>query len=122
LDPKAVHGSGVFQVPVDFKSTYRRIHRARTSMGIFSDMHEKRRFDSDWEYRELRRMLSEAISGGYVEHIPVMKPDRFSPDEEWYRDKETGEIYSLVGPEEKMRGQWERVDPGDIVGPDEKIQ
>ena len=41
-------------------------------MGIFRDMHETRQFDSDWDYRELRRMLSEAISRGYVEQIPVM--------------------------------------------------
>ena len=45
-------------------------------MGIFRDMHETRQFDSDWDYRELRRMLSEAISRGYVEQIPVMTPIR----------------------------------------------
>ena len=51
-------------------------------MGIFKDMHEQRMFDSDWEYTELRRMLSEAISKGYVEQIPVMKKQtRFSEDE-----------------------------------------
>jgi hypothetical protein len=91
-------------------------------MGIFRDMHEKRRFDSDWEYRELRRMLSEAIERGYVEQIPVMNPSSFLPDEEWYRDKGTGEIYSLVAPEEKIRGRWTKVDPEELVEPGEKIQ
>ena len=71
------------------------------TMGIFKEMHEQRTFESDWEYRELRRMLSEAISRGYVEQIPVMKPHRWAPRREWYRDKETDEIYSLDAPEEK---------------------
>lgn len=91
-------------------------------MGIFKDMYEKRIFDTEWEYRELRRMLSESISRGYVERIPVMKPHRWVPDEEWYRDKETGEIYSLVPPEEKNRGQWIKVDPEDLVVPGETVQ
>jgi len=85
-------------------------------------MYEQRVFESDRDYQELRRMLSEAISRGYVEQIPVMKPSRFSPNREWYRDKETGEIYSLDAPEEKIRGWWDKVDPQDLVGPDEKIQ
>lgn len=49
----------------------------RKTVGIFQEMYDKRRFDSDWEYRELRRILSEAISGGYVEQIKVLKPNRF---------------------------------------------
>jgi hypothetical protein len=91
-------------------------------MGIFKDMHEQRSFDSDWEYRELRRMLSEAISRGYVEQVPVMKPNRFSPGQEWFRDKETGEIYSLDKPEEKDRGLWAKLDPQDLVESGELIQ
>jgi hypothetical protein len=89
---------------------------------IFREMHEQRRFESDRDYWELRRMLSEAISRGYVEQIPVMKPSRFSPGREWYRDKETGAIYSLDGPEEKSRGWWAEVDPKDLIEPGEKIQ
>ena len=91
-------------------------------MGIFKDMYDKRRFDSDWEYRELRRMLSEAITGGYVEQIPVMKPNRFLPNEEWYRDKESGEVYSLLAPEEKVRGHWSRVDLRDLNPSTETLQ
>lgn len=91
-------------------------------MAIFKEMYEMRLFNSDWEYRELRRMLSEAISRGYVEQVPVMKPHPFVPREEWYREKETGEIYSLVPPEEKSRGQWLQVDPGDLVKPGQTVQ
>ena len=91
-------------------------------MGIFKDMYELRLFNSDWEYRELRRMLAEAMERGYVEKIPVMKPHRWVPDEEWYRDKETGEIYSLAAPEEKNRGHWIKVDPEDLVKPGETVQ
>jgi len=91
-------------------------------MGIFREMHEQRVFESDRDYQELRRMLFEAISRGHVEQIPVMKRSRFSPKREWYRDKETREIYSLDAPEEKIRGWWDRVDLGDLVEPDEKVQ
>jgi hypothetical protein len=91
-------------------------------MGIFEEMFEMRRFNSDWEYRELRRMLSESISRGYVEQIPVMKPNRWVPREEWYREKETGEVYSLVPPAEKSRGQWVKVDLEDLTRPDETVQ
>jgi hypothetical protein len=96
--------------------------KKRRPMGIFKEMYEQRVFTSDWEYTELRRKLSEAISSGYVEQIPVMKPHRWAPRREWYRDKETGEIYSLDAPEEKSRGWWDMVDPEDIVGPSERIQ
>ena len=91
-------------------------------MGISKEMYEQRVFNSDWEYKEIRRKLSEAISRGYVGQVPVMKPRRFAPDREWYRDKETGEIYSLDAPEEKIRGWWDRVDPQDLVVPGESIQ
>jgi hypothetical protein len=91
-------------------------------MGIFREMHEQRIFESDRDYHELRRMLSEAISRGYVEQVPVMKPSRFSPNREWYRDKETGEIYSLDAPEEKIRGWWDRVDSSDLVEHGERMQ
>jgi hypothetical protein len=92
-------------------------------MGIFGEMNEQRVFDSDWEYRELRRMLSEAISKGYVEQIPGMtKPTRFSLKSEWYRDKETGEIYCLMEPNGKNRGWWDKVDPQDLVKPGKPLQ
>ena len=85
-------------------------------------MYEKRQFDSEWEYRELRRMLSEAIARGYVEQIAVMKPNRFTRNQEWYRDKETGEIYSLDRPDGKIRGWWDKVDMQDLVEPNQSVQ
>jgi hypothetical protein len=91
-------------------------------MGIFREMYEQRSFALDWEYWDLRRKLSEAISRGYVERIPVMKPNRFLPKQEWYRDKETGEIYSLNAPEEKIRGSWRKVDMEDLIEPGETVQ
>jgi hypothetical protein len=75
-----------------------RERKKRRAMGIFKEMHDLR---GVWDYRHLRRKLSEAISRGYVEQVPVMKPNRFLPNQEWYRDKETGRIYSLVSPDER---------------------
>jgi hypothetical protein len=91
-------------------------------MGIFREMYEQRVFTSDWEYTELRPNLSEAISRGYVEQIPVMKPHRWAPKREWYRDKRAGEIYSLDAPEEKSRGWWDKVDPQDLIEPGALLQ
>jgi hypothetical protein len=65
--------------------------------------------------------LSEASSRGYVEQVPAMKPHRWAPRREWYREKETGEIYCLDAPEEKSGGWWARVDSENIVGPNERI-
>jgi hypothetical protein len=91
-------------------------------MGIFKEMYEQRSFASDRDYWELRRMLSEAISRGYVEQIPVMKPHQYAPEREWFRDKETGEIYSLDAPDERIRGWWAKVDAEDLIEPGEHIQ
>ena len=91
-------------------------------MGIFKDMHELRHFESDRQHRELRRMLSEAIERGYVEQIPVGKRHPFCFDVEWYRDKETGEIYSLMAPDERIRGHWEKVDLEDLSPPNDRVQ
>jgi hypothetical protein len=90
-------------------------------VGIFKEMHEPRTVDPGWGYKNLRRMLSEAISRGYVEQIPVMKPQRYAPNREWYRDKETGEIYQLDPPDERP-GLWDRVDPQELVEPGKRIQ
>jgi hypothetical protein len=75
------------------------------------------------KYAELLRMLSEAIARGYVEQIPVTKPNRFTPNEAWYRDKETGQIYSLTPPDERG-GWWAEVDLEALMGspPTENIQ
>jgi hypothetical protein len=91
-------------------------------MGIFKQMHEGRHFESLRDYTELKRMLSEAVSRGWVEQLPVIKPILSSRNEEWFRDKETGEMYSLVAPGEKSWGWWTKIDTADIVGSDEVVQ
>jgi hypothetical protein len=90
-------------------------------MSIFKEIHEKFGFDSDHEFKEFRRMLSEAISRGFVEQVAVMKPSRFNPLEKWYREKETGEIYSLLEPDGD-RGWWAKVDPERVIEPGETVQ
>jgi hypothetical protein len=84
-------------------------------------MHEGRHFESLRDYGELKRMLSEAICRGWVESVPVVKPILSSRSEEWYRDKESGEIYCLVAPGEKSWGWWMRIDAQDLVRPGEVI-
>jgi hypothetical protein len=90
-------------------------------MTLFKEIHGTRDIGSKAEFRELKRKLSEAISRGWVERIAVLKPDRFRPNQEWYRDTKTGEIYFLVPPEDRG-GYWDRVDPKNLIRPDDKIQ
>jgi len=84
-------------------------------------MHETRHVDAGWDYHELLRVLSEAITRGCVERVPVMKPHRYAPRRTWYREKETGVIYSLDLPGERF-GWWDEVDLKDLIEPGEKIQ
>jgi hypothetical protein len=58
-------------------------------------MHEGRTIPSPRDFHELQRMLAEAITRGYVEQVPVIKPNRYVPNETWYRDKETGRVAYL---------------------------
>lgn len=81
-------------------------------MGLFKKIHAVRVVNPGREHHELLRKLSEAISGGYVEQIAVMKPQPHAPNRSWYRDKKTGEIYSL-DPPDHLPGWWTEVDPGD---------
>jgi hypothetical protein len=90
-------------------------------MTIFREMHEARVVVPGWDYRELLRMLSEAIARGHVEQVPVMKLHRYAPRRTWYREKETGQIYSLDPPDERP-GLWEEVDLKELIDPGEKVQ
>jgi len=44
-----------------------------------------------------------------------------APRREWYRDKETGQIYSLDPPGERG-GWWAEVDLEDLIEPGQKAQ
>jgi hypothetical protein len=81
-------------------------------MGIFKEIHAVRVVNPGLDHNELVRMLSEAISDGYVEQITVMKPHPRAPNRSWYRDKKTGQIFSL-DPPDHLPGWWTEVDPGD---------
>ena len=88
---------------------------------IFKEMHEKRVFNSEYEYKELRRMLEDAVNRGFVERVPVVKPNKFVPVQEWFRERETGQIYRLVPPEGNG-GWWCEVDIADLGGFEDPLQ
>lgn len=90
-------------------------------MTIFKEMRETREIGSQRDYHELLRMLSEAIARGYIEQVPVMKVHPYAPRLSWYREKETGVIYSLDPPDERG-GWWAEVDSSDLIAPGERIQ
>jgi hypothetical protein len=92
-------------------------------MGIFKEMYDGRQFTAAHEYRQLRRMLSEAIERGFVEQIPVVRGSfRQGDGAEWYREKETGEIYALYPPWERGFGAWQKIDLDDLIGPQANAQ
>lgn len=90
-------------------------------MGILKEIHELREVGSTDDCRELLRKLAIAISRGWVEQIPVMKPHLMSRNETWYRDKETGQIYALH-PFDERPGLWMEVDLNDLIEPGQKLQ
>jgi hypothetical protein len=79
-------------------------------MSILEEMHPLQNFATQQQFDELKQRLNDAIGRGYVEAIPVIKRWDVPVEEEWYRDKQTGEIFSLVAPDPPSDGRWERVD------------
>ena len=92
-------------------------------MSIFEEMYPYRNFEFRRDFDELQRMLGEAVSRGFVEEVHVVGNGKVPQlDRKWYRDKETGDIYSLTLPWERSLGYWERVDIEDFIDPNQAIQ
>jgi len=73
-------------------------------------------------------LLFSPIGAAIVRSIPVRVNVkqlatliRYVPNETWYRDKETGQIYSLH-PFDDRPGLWMEVDPNDLIEPGQKVQ
>jgi len=84
-------------------------------MSIFYDMHQRNSFDSWRDFTEVQRMVKEAIERGFVEEIPVSIVRPLPSSETWYREKATGEIYSLAEPNPPARGSWVPIHIDDFV-------
>ena len=96
-------------------------------MSIFHDMHPLHAIESNWHFRELERMLSEAIDRGFVQEIPESRrptPTFYHVDhsERWFIDYESGDIYSLHGPGERSCGYWHPIDPEELPLPPAMLQ
>ncbi len=61
----------------------------------------------DWLIFDAR--LTELVGTGRATRVPPVKVLHM-PDEEWYVDPSTGEIYVYVKPDDKILPKWERVD------------
>ena len=61
----------------------------------------------DWLIFDAR--LSDLVHSGHAKRVPALKLLHM-PDEEWYVDPSTGEIYVYVRPDDKILPKWERVD------------
>jgi hypothetical protein len=75
-------------------------------MNVFQEMFDRSKFESLREFTELQHMLRQATERGYVEEVSVTLKRDVPQSEHWYRDKETGDIYSLIPPEGGARGYW----------------
>ena len=78
-------------------------------MNVFREMFDNDKFESLREFTELQRMLRQAIERGYVEEVPVTLKREVSQVEHWYRDKETGDIYSLIPPNRLLEDAGDRL-------------
>jgi hypothetical protein len=61
----------------------------------------------DWLIFDAR--LSGLVHTGCAKRVSALKVLHM-PDEEWYVDPSTGEIYVYVRPDDKILPKWERVD------------
>jgi len=91
-------------------------------MSIFYDMHQRDSFDSWRDFTEVQRILRDAIERGFVEEIPVAIIRPLPLSETWYREKATGEIYSLSEPNPPARGSWVRIEIDDFLPSGSKLQ
>ena len=53
--------------------------------------------------------LEALIQNGQAQRVPQLRVLHM-PDEEWYKDPSTGDIYVYVRPDDKILPKWERVD------------
>jgi len=67
-------------------------------------------------------MLGEAIARGHIEEIPVIATMKPGFGEKWFREIETGAIYSLTEPDEKVGPTWRPIDLKDLMKGSETIQ
>jgi hypothetical protein len=82
-------------------------------VSVFKEIYPFRQFHSWRDFHEVERMLSEAIRRGFVEEVPMQGTGR-APSEVWYRDKETGVVYTLIPPDPPAEGLWAPVDVEDF--------
>lgn len=80
-------------------------------MIVLGPIGDEGRYLSEWDYILLRRKLDELLSVGRIKKRQVLKPLHAGLSEEWFEDVETGEIYCLVPPAERILPSWEKVDP-----------
>ena len=79
-------------------------------MIVLGPLDEQSLYLSEWDYVLLRRKLDELLSAGRVKKRKVFKPLHAGTAEEWFEDVETGEIYCLVPPDDRITPSWEKVD------------
>jgi len=85
-------------------------------MIVLGPLDEQDRYLSEWDYVLLRRRLDDLLSSGRIKKRQVLKQLHPGTSEEWFEDVETGEIYCLVPPAERITPSWEKVDPFRLFG------
>lgn len=83
-------------------------------MSIFAKMHDRDGFFSEDQYQDLLSRLAGAMQHGLVEEVPVMIKRKVAYVENWYRDKETGDIYMLAPFNPPDRGAWRKVEMAEL--------
>ena len=70
-------------------------------------------FSSPGEYKRFTGWISEQVSAGAAEEMPVEQRWAHATTfvESWYRCPDTGEVWRLIEPEPPSTGLFDRVDP-----------
>jgi hypothetical protein len=85
-------------------------------MIVLGPIDEQGPYLTEWDYVLLRRKLDQLLSARRIRKRQVLKPLHAGTSEEWFEDVETGEIYCLVPPAERITPRWEKVDPFSLFG------
>jgi hypothetical protein len=69
-------------------------------------------FRSPGEYERFKRWIDERVAEGTAERVPVKKGWRYANPlfEDWFRCRETGDVWSLMHPDPPTTGGFTRVE------------
>jgi hypothetical protein len=73
-------------------------------------MWEERRFHGEWEYRQFVQYIESLVESGEAEEVEVDLHFVWYGKERWFRNRASGEVWTLFPDDGPLRAGWTRVD------------